>query len=72
MNICAFRQVTFMLIPEKGFPLIPSIPPPLSLLLPRLAVARGVGLGLVLWALGGLVRDGDACIAGLGSGGISA
>ncbi len=57
-----------VLYPVKGFLLIPSIPPSRSLLLPRLAVARGVGLGLVLWALGRLVRDGGACTAGLGSG----
>ena len=57
---------------EKGFLLIPSIPPSRFLLLPRLAVARGVGLGLVLRAFGGLDRDGDACIAGLGSRGFSA
>ena len=58
-----------MLYLEKGFLLIPSILPSRSLLLPRLAVARGLGLGLVLWALGRLVRDGGACTAGLGSGG---
>ena len=58
-----------MLLPEKGFSLIPTTPSSLSFLLLRLAVAIGMGLRPVLRALGGLVRDGDACIIGLGSGG---